>query len=162
MATSGVVWDGAARLGPVSLGMTLDEIKVILPGVGSWGDDIGDGETPYFWNSESHGLSIQTLFGVTISITADRSLVYDQREVIGMCCDAAVALLGGEVGRSDLGDPISFISTGSGLELSIENDRILWVTLCASEAEIDSLCVHGVDGQVRSETARASRPTDMR
>ena len=121
--------------------MSLDDVMAAIPGEGESGEDIGEAEAPFHWYAKSMGLSIQTLFGTAISITASRSFVLAGQELIGMPVGLALSLAGGAV-EPGSGNPIEFIATASGLEFSVEHEKILMVTLRAGDDEVNSLESH--------------------
>src|SRR5450631_508981 len=123
MVMLGVDWDGGIRLGPISLGMSLDQVKALVPGYGEI-DQEDDDDPPYYWYSDSLGLSVQFQDDVAIAITAKREFTLGGLNLVGMPAQQAIVLAGGETGRNS-GVPIDFVDTLSGLELYEEDGHVL-------------------------------------
>jgi hypothetical protein len=123
----GLEWDGDGRLGQIALGMSLDQVKALVPGYGEI-DAEDDDDPPYYWNSDNLGLSIQFQDDVVIAITAKREFAFSGVNLVGMPAEQAISLAGSETGR-DAGYPIDFVQTSSGLELYEEDGHVLMVVL---------------------------------
>jgi hypothetical protein len=131
MSRTRLDWDGGRRLGPVWLGMSQQAIAEAIPGKLSTPDpiDSADPESPsWYWDSEPLGLSILIDDQKAVYISANDEFRIEGVNLIGMSADAAILLAGGELSRETLG-PVSFVRTGSGLELYVEEGRILVVVL---------------------------------
>ena len=137
-APEALIWDGERRLGPVALGMSLDDVAASLPGTMHRAQDDGEDEPIVYFAVDSLGLSVGTLQGIVVLITSRRSFVSERQNLIGMPIEAALALAGDAV-RSDFGSPIESVFTTRSLELDVEDGRVLWVTLWTSDDEVEAL-----------------------
>jgi hypothetical protein len=119
-------WDGAYRLGPVALGMSLEEVAEIVPGKSSVAN--GGESASAFWESSEVGLTVQFYEDVAVSISARRQFWVGGENLIGLTEGAAVRHAGPEVSRE--GDEgFAFVRTASGLELSISDGVVTAVDL---------------------------------
>jgi hypothetical protein len=125
-----VVWDGARRVGPVSLGMSLMDAAEALPGTGFVPDD--DPDPLYFWESEELGLSLAIRDDKVIAITAELEFVVDGQDLIDLPEEAALWRAGGETSR-DGNEGIYFISTVSGLDVLVVDGFVSQVSLAEND-----------------------------
>jgi hypothetical protein len=119
-------WDGAHRLGPLALGMSLEEVAAIVPGESSVVN--GSESASVFWESSDCGLTVQFYDDGAVSITARRQFWVGGENLIGLTDEAAVRHAGPQVSRE--GDEgFAFVTTTSGLELSISDGVVTAVGL---------------------------------
>jgi hypothetical protein len=123
-----VDWDGAKRVGPIAVGMTLEQVQAAMPGYGEVDDHDGDDDAPsYYWVSDELGLIAVLRDAVVVTIMAGREFLVDGVDLIGMPSADAISLAGGEVAREDWSRD-DFVETASGIELG-ERDGVIFTVL---------------------------------
>jgi hypothetical protein len=128
-----VDWDGAKRVGPIAVGMTLEQVQAAMPGYSEVDDHEGDDDAPnYYWVSDELGLIAVLRDAVVWQIMAGREFLVDGVDLIGMPAADAVSLAGGEVAREDWSRE-AFVETASGIELGERDGAIFTVVVPTSE-----------------------------
>jgi len=130
-----VDWDGAKRVGPIAVGMTLEQVQAAISGH-SEVDDHDDDAPNSYWVSDELGLITVLRDAVVVQIMAVREFLVDGVDLIGMPTAEAISLAGGEVAREDWSRE-NFIETGSGIELGERGGAIFMVSVPTSELITD-------------------------
>jgi hypothetical protein len=116
-------WDGDRRVGPVYLGMTLDECRRVLPG--SYDDSpavsdpslLADIEPAVTWFSDEYGVMVAFRNGTATFITCNDHFSFNGRELVGQPLETALTALGGRVRLANDFDTLQIIETERGPEV---------------------------------------------
>ena len=132
-------WDGHERVGPVRLGMTLEECRQAIPGVVDDRPAVDDPELqaslePTFsWWSEEYGVDV-LFFGETAQdIACFAEFLWQGENLIGVPLTTAVAALGGQAAVTtdlrDEGYDFLSIETVLGPEVSAQDGIVTFINI---------------------------------
>jgi hypothetical protein len=132
-------WDGHGRVGPVYLGMTLEECRDAIPGTY---DDRQVTDDPELlaeigpltnWYSDEYGVMVGFRGGIAVCIACDDSFLWNGIELVGQSLDVALERLGGSrvitTDRRPKGDDFITVVTFAGPEVWAEDGIVTSVTI---------------------------------
>jgi hypothetical protein len=115
-------WDGERRIGPVYLGMSLDECREAIPGV--YDDSpvvsdpelVADLEPSAGWWSDEYGVMVSFLEGVATFIACNDHFWYQSLDLVGQPLETALQALGGGIRVANDWDTLQIHETERGPE----------------------------------------------
>jgi len=133
-------WDGGGRIGPVRLGMSLEECRQVIPGVYDDSPAVRDPELVVDiepsadWWSEEYGVMVAFVAGVATFIACNDHFWFKGSDLVGQPLEAALRVLEGSVRVANDWETVRVIETALGPEVWTRDGVVTCVSIDGTQA----------------------------